>query len=53
MQEKASKAPTHFWVSLTKSIIRLAGCYTLYTGSYVYGAMFFALAEVLGIIEEF
>jgi len=43
----------HFYVSLIKSGLRLAGCLvTAYTGSIIALALFFAIAELLGIAEE-
>jgi len=43
----------HFYVSLIKSGLRLAGCLiAAYTGSVVTLALFFAGAEFLGIAEE-
>jgi len=43
----------HFYVSLIKSGLRLAGCLVAaYTGSVVALALFFAVAEFLGIAEE-
>jgi hypothetical protein len=43
----------HFYVSLIKSVLRLAGClFAAYTGSVVALAIFFAVAEILGIAEE-
>jgi hypothetical protein len=51
----ASKDPGkgHFYVSLIKSGVRLAGCLvTAYTGSVITLAIFFAIAEFIGIAEE-
>lgn len=51
----ASKDPStgHFYVSLIKSGLRLAGCLVAaYTGSVVLLALFLAAAEFLGIAEE-
>jgi len=43
----------HFYISLIKSVLRLAGCLVAaYTGSVVALALFFAGAEFLGIAEE-
>ena len=43
----------HFYISLIKSVLRLAGCLVAaYTGSVVLLALFFAMAEFLGIAEE-
>ena len=51
----ASKDPglRHFYVSMTKSVIRIAGCaIALLTGSIVWLASGFLVAELLGIVEE-
>lgn len=43
----------HFYVSLIKSGVRLVGCLvTAYTGSVVTLAVFFAVAEFIGVAEE-
>lgn len=43
----------HFYISLVKSGLRLAGCLVAaYTGSVVALAFFLGFAEVLGIAEE-
>jgi len=43
----------HFYISLIKSGLRLAGCLiAAYTGSVVALAFFFGFAEILGIAEE-
>jgi len=43
----------HFYVSLIKSGVRLAGCLvTAYTGSVITLAVFFAVAEFIGVAEE-
>ena len=59
MEPAESKSSRHFWFSIFKSMFRLGACY----GLWIYGtdagepvlqatAVFFALAEVLGILEE-
>jgi len=51
----ASKDPGkgHFYVSLIKSAVRLIGCLVAaYTGSVITLAVFLAVAEFIGIIEE-
>ena len=51
----ASKDPGkgHFYVSLGKSAVRLIGCLVAaYTGSVITLAVFLAVAEFIGIIEE-
>lgn len=41
----------HFVVSILKSILRLVGCFVALT--YLdWGIMLFAIAELLGIVEE-
>jgi len=59
MQPKASTSKRHFWFSIYKSILRLGACYGLWlVGTDMADpvlritAIFFALAEVLGIAEE-
>jgi len=45
----------HFYISIVKSIFRLGACYGLWlTGDVMLQAVgiLFALAEVLGIVEE-
>lgn len=51
----AAKDPSrfHFYTSLIKSVVRLAGCLVAaFTGSVVTLAIFLAVAEFIGIIEE-
>ena len=67
VEKKPKSQDGHFWVSMFKSVLRLIGCYALWTSASVLGvattvsvaavplamaAGFFAAAEVLGIIEE-
>lgn len=52
VQEKGSKAKTHFYISLIKSALRIVGCYFLFKNELGTAAFMLALAEVLGIAEE-
>lgn len=52
MQPKESKSQWHFWVSFTKSIIRIFASLALASGNLVASGLLFILAELLGIIEE-
>lgn len=42
----------HFWVSIVKSLIRIAACFALFLGDYAVAAVGLAVAELLGIGEE-
>jgi hypothetical protein len=42
----------HFYVSLTKSAIRIVAGGCLISGNFVFAGIGFILAEVLGIVEE-
>jgi hypothetical protein len=42
----------HFYVSLTKSAIRIVAGICLISGNFVFAGIGFILAEVLGIVEE-
>jgi hypothetical protein len=42
----------HFYVSLTKSAIRIVAGACLVSGNFVFAGIGFILAEVLGIVEE-
>ena len=42
----------HFWVSIVKSLIRIAACFALFLGNYPVAAVGLAVAELLGIGEE-
>jgi len=53
MQPKESKSNKHFWISMIKSGLRLFGCWYLMLGDLVATAVVFAIAEVLGVAEEF
>ena len=52
MQPKESKTTRHFTYSIIKSIFRLAAAASLYFGEIEATACFFAVAEILGILEE-
>ena len=53
MQPKESKSSKHFRMSMWKSTLRLFGCFMLFFGDVVGTAILFAIAETLGIVEEF
>jgi hypothetical protein len=53
MQPKESKSNKHFKISMWKSGLRLFGCAYLFFGDVVGTAIVFAIAEVLGVVEEF
>jgi hypothetical protein len=53
MQPKESKSNKHFWLSMVKSGLRLFGCGYLMYGDFVGTAVIFAIAEILGVVEEF
>ena len=53
MQPKESKSNKHFKLSMIKSGLRLFGCWYLIMGDFVGTAILFAIAEILGIVEEF
>ena len=53
MQPKESKSSRHFKMSMWKSGLRLVGCFMLFFGDFVATALLFAIAETLGIVEEF
>ena len=53
MSEPVDPSTKHFWVSMIKSGVRIAGCLiALLTGSVVWLAGAFLVAEILGIAEE-
>jgi len=53
MPEPVDVSKKHFYLSLVKSAVRLGGClWAAYTGSVVALALFFAIAEFIGIWEE-
>ena len=53
MQPKESKSNKHFKLSMIKSGLRMFGCGYLMYGDVVGTAVVFAIAEILGVIEEF
>jgi nucleoside recognition membrane protein YjiH len=59
MEPVASKSKKHFVLSIIKSIFRIGGCYGLWMTGTQMGepvlqatAVFFGIAEILGILEE-
>ena len=42
----------HFWISMVKSVIRIAACSFIVVGNLVVGGVLFGVAELLGIAEE-
>ena len=52
IQPKESNSKSHFYISLFKSVLRLVACYFLFNEQFGNSAITFALAEVLGIVEE-
>lgn len=52
MQPKESKTNRHFTYSIIKSIFRLAAAASLYFTELEAAALFFAVGEILGILEE-
>ena len=51
--EPKDPSKKHFYISLVKSAIRIAGCVVaLFTGSIVWLASGLLVAELLGIAEE-
>jgi hypothetical protein len=52
IQPKESKSNSHFYISVVKSIFRFAACVALWDYSLGSAAIFFGVAEVLGIAEE-
>ena len=53
MQPKESKTNTHFWFSMAKSVLRVLGCWCLFYHDLRGAAVMLAVAEGLGIVEEF
>lgn len=43
---------THLYISLAKSVIRIAAGAALITGNFVWAGILLILAEALGIAEE-
>ena len=52
IQPKESNSKSHFWISLFKSVLRIAACYFLFYEQFGYTAILLAWAEVLGVAEE-
>ena len=52
IQPKESNSKSHFYISVVKSVLRLVACYFLFNEQFGNSAITFALAEVLGIVEE-
>ena len=53
MPEPVDVSKKHFYISMVKSAVRIAGCIlTLYTGHVFWLASGFLVAEFLGIAEE-
>ena len=52
IQPKESKTNSHFYISVVKSVLRFGACYFLFNEQFGNSAITFALAEVLGIVEE-
>jgi len=51
--EPVDPSKKHFYISMVKSAVRIAGCVlTLYTGHVLWLAGGFLVAEFLGIAEE-
>ena len=53
MQVKESKTNWHFNISLAKSGLRIVAGITLIRGEVLFAGIFFILAEILGVVEEF
>lgn len=53
MQPKESKTNKHFVYSMIKSFLRIIGCMCLFFNDVAATAVLFAVAEGLGIVEEF
>tara|TARA_X000001036_G_scaffold4989_1_gene4497 strand:- start:1177 stop:1368 length:192 start_codon:yes stop_codon:yes gene_type:complete len=53
MSEPVDVSKKHFYISMIKSVVRIAGCgVCLFTGSVIWLASGFLVAELLGIAEE-
>ena len=51
--ENKDPSKKHFYISMVKSGLRLAGCAVAFaTGAIGWFVILFAIAEVLGIVEE-
>lgn len=53
MQPKESSTSSHFFLSLLKSVIRLWAFLLLFYQEFTICAVLLAIAEGIGIIEEF
>ena len=53
MQPKESNSSWHFWVSFTKSCIRIFAGFAILSSDLILGGISLIAAEALGIIEEF
>jgi len=49
---KQPNPKVHFYISLAKSILRVAAGLSLYKGVFTIAGILFITAEVLGILEE-
>lgn len=52
MQEKESTSSWHFWISFSKSIVRIFAAIALIAGNLVPAGLMLIIAELLGIGEE-
>ena len=53
MAEPIDPSKKHFYISLVKSVVRIAGCVVaLATGAWGWLALGFLIGEILGIVEE-
>jgi hypothetical protein len=53
MAEPVDPSKKHFWISMLKSGVRIAGCLiAILTGNVIWLAGAFLVAEILGIAEE-
>lgn len=53
MPEPVDVSRKHFFISIVKSAVRILGCgVCLFTGSVIWLAIGFLVAELLGIAEE-
>lgn len=53
MEQKESKTTKHFWFSMIKSTFRFGACFLLYKQNFGGAAIFLAIGEFLGVVEEF
>lgn len=53
MQEKESKTNWHFYLSLTKSFVRIGAALFLTQMEFGWSGILFLVAELIGIAEEF